>query len=112
MTKKKKAFIFVALFLLYIMLATINVLYKAYNFRKFYLIVYPGAFIDYFSLDAFFMPGWLVTYVTTNSMVGMFIGEIITFLIGTVIIFSLFKINLRELADDFNNLIKRGPRND
>ncbi|MBA4056450.1 MAG: hypothetical protein C0490_17170 [Marivirga sp.] len=109
--KKRWALFWITMFLVYMVLSTFNLLLSNYYFQGDRIVKVIGGLTDFETFDSIWTPGWLLGYLLGTSFgnQGTFLGQIITFLIGALIILRLFNISLKELADNFDNLIKRRP---
>ena len=90
-------------------LSTFNLLFSNYYFQGNRIVRAIGGFTDFGTFDFIWTPGWLLGFMLGTSLgdKGTFTGQIITFLIGAIIILRLFNISMKRLADSFDNLIKR-----
>ncbi len=109
--KNRWALFSVTMFLVYIILSTFNLLLSNYYYQGSRTVRAIGGLTDFGTFDFVWTPGWLLGFVLGKSFgdTGTFVGEAITFLVGAIIILRLFNISLKELADGFDNLIKKGP---
>ena len=105
------ALFWITLFLVYVTLATFNLLLSNYYYQGDRAVRAIGGLTDFGTFDFIWTPGWILGFMLGTRLgdEGTFIGQTITFLIGAIIILRLFNISLKELADKFDNLIKRGP---
>ena len=107
----KWALFWVTMFFVYMVLSTFNLLLYNYYYQGKPTVRAIGELTDIGAFDFIWTPGWLLGFILGTSFgdKGTFIGQIIIFLIGEIIILRLFNVSLNELADKFDNLIKRGP---
>jgi hypothetical protein len=109
--KMRWATFWVILFAVYVTLSTFNLLLSNYYYQGNKTVTAIGGLTDFGTFDFIWTPGWLLGFILGTSFgdKGTFLGQIVTFLIGAIIILRLFNISMKELVDKFDNLIKKGP---
>lgn len=107
----KWALFWVTIFLVYMVLSTFNLLLSNYYYQGNATVRAIGGLTDIGAFEFIWTPGWLLGFILGTSFgdKGTFIGQVFIFLIGATIILRLFNFSLNDLADKFDNFIKRGP---